>query len=233
MGFITLGIFMLNPVALQGGIFQMLAHGVATGGLFLIVGLIYERMHTREIARFQGLAQVMPKFATLFAILAFASLGMPTLNGFIGEFLVLVGTFQENRMYAFFAIWGIVLAAAYLLWLYQRVMLGEVKDDQIAGLSDLNLREMATLVPLAIAAIVMGLYPKPFLEMIEAPVNAIIERVRPGYFEGTGVTPPSLPTTEGALANMRARNGEQLATLEELLQQQLTEETDADATPEN
>ena len=195
MGFITLGIFMLNPLGLQGGIFQMLAHGVATGGLFLIVGLIYERMHTREIARFSGLAQVMPVYATMFAIIAFASLGMPTLNGFIGEFLVLAGAFQENPQYAYFAVWGIVLAAAYLLWLYQRVMLGEVKDDQIAGLKDLNLRETATVLPLVIMAIVMGVYPKPFLEMIEAPVNAIVARVRPDYFEGTGITPPPLPST--------------------------------------
>ena len=193
MGFITLGIFMLNPVGLQGGIFQMLAHGVATGGLFLIVGLIYERMHTREIARFSGLAHVMPVFATCFAIIMLASLGMPTLNGFIGEFLVLASAFEENPRYAYFAVWGVVLAAGYLLWLYQRVMLGEVKDDEIKGLSDLNFREAMTLVPLVIMTIWMGVYPKPFLEMIEQPVNAIVARVRPDYFEGTGVTPPPLP----------------------------------------
>ena len=193
MGFVTLGIFMLNPVGLQGGIFQMLAHGVATGGLFLIVGLIYERMHTREIARFSGLAHVMPVYATLFAIIMLASLGLPTLNGFIGEFLVLASAFQENPYYAYFAVWGVVLAAAYLLWLYQRVMLGEVNDDEIAGLRDLNPRELATLVPLVIMAIWMGCYPKPFLGMIEQPVNAIVAKVRPDYFDGTGVTPLPLP----------------------------------------
>ena len=230
MGFITLGIFMLNPVALQGGIFQMLAHGVATGGLFLIVGLIYERMHTKEIARFSGLAQVMPVYATMFAIIAFASLGMPTLNGFIGEFLVLAGTFQESHQYAFFAVWGVVLAAAYLLWLYQRVMLGEVKDDEIAGLKDLNLRESMTLIPLVIMAIVMGVYPKPFLKMIEEPVNAIIERVRPGYFDGSGVTPLPLPSTPGTAAALPVNAKGQLASLEDLLQQQLT---DDDKTPES
>ena len=224
MGFITLGIFMLNPVALQGGIFQMLAHGVATGGLFLIVGLIYERMHTKEIARFSGLAHVMPVYATMFAIIAFASLGMPTLNGFIGEFLVLAGTFQESHQYAFFAVWGVVLAAAYLLWLYQRVMLGEVKDDEIAGLKDLNLRESMTLIPLVIMAIVMGIYPKPFLEMIEEPVNAIIERVRPGYFDGSGVTPLPLPSTPGTAAALPVNAKGQLASLEDLLQQQLTDD---------
>ncbi len=230
MGFITLGIFMLNPVALQGGIFQMLAHGVATGGLFLIVGLIYERMHTKEIARFSGLAQVMPVYATMFAIIAFASLGMPTLNGFIGEFLVLAGTFQESHQYAFFAVWGVVLAAAYLLWLYQRVMLGEVKDDEIAGLKDLNLRDSMTLIPLVIMAIVMGVYPKPFLEMIEEPVNAIVERVRPGYFDGSGVTPLPLPSTPGTAAALPVNAKGQLASLEDLLQQQLT---DDDKTPES
>ena len=224
MGFITLGIFMLNPVALQGGIFQMLAHGVAPGGLFLIVGLIYERMHTKEIARFSGLAQVMPVYATMFAIIAFASLGMPTLNGFIGEFLILAGTFQESHQYAFFAVWGVVLAAAYLLWLYQRVMLGEVKDDEIAGLKDLNLREAMTLIPLVIMAIVMGIYPKPFLEMIEEPVNAIIERVRPGYFDGSGVTPLPLPSTPGTAAALPVNAKGQLASLEDLLQQQLTDD---------
>jgi NADH-quinone oxidoreductase subunit M len=169
----------------------------------------------------------------MFAIIAFASLGMPTLNGFIGEFLVLAGTYQESHQYAFFAVWGVVLAAAYLLWLYQRVMLGEIEDEQIAGLQDLNMRELATLVPLVIAAFVMGLYPKPFLEMIEQPVNAIVARVRPEYFDGTGVTPPSLPTTEGAIASMRARRGEPVASLEDLLLQQQAEGEAATATPEN
>ena len=233
MGFITLGIFMLNPIALQGGIFQMLAHGVATGGLFLIVGLIYERMHTKEIARFSGLAQVMPVYATMFAIIAFASLGMPTLNGFIGEFLILAGTFQESHQYAFFAVWGVVLAAAYLLWLYQRVMLGEVKDDEIAGLKDLNLREAMTLIPLVIMAIVMGLYPKPFLKMIEEPVNAIIERVRPGYFDGSGVTPLPLPSTPDVAAALPVNAKAQLASLEDLLRQQLADGDKIDESSEN
>jgi NADH-quinone oxidoreductase subunit M len=200
---------------------------VATGGLFLIVGLIYERMHTREIARFSGLAQVMPLYATLFAIIAFASLGLPTLNGFICEFLILAGTFQESHQYAFFAIWGVVLAAAYLLWLFQRVMLGEVEDDKIAGLKDLNLREAMTLIPLVIMAIVMGVYPKPFLEMIEQPVNAIIARVRPGYFEGTGVTPPPLPSTpDGVAAGIPAGADSPFASLEDLLQQQLADDAE-------
>ncbi len=196
MGFITLGIFALNPVGLQGGLFQMLAHGISTGGLFLVVGLIYERMHTREITAFSGLGKVMPVFATLFAVIALSSMGLPGLNGFIGEFLILVGAFEWNPVYAYWSIWGIVLAAAYLLWLYQRVMFGEVKNDEIAGLRDLNLREAMTLVPLVLLALWMGLYPKPILETLEPPVNAIIERVQPGYFADSDIVAPALPSID-------------------------------------
>jgi NADH-quinone oxidoreductase subunit M len=203
MGFITLGIFALNPMGLQGGIFQMISHGITTGGLFLVVGLIYERTHTREIAAFSGLAKVMPVFATFFAIMALASMGLPGLNGFIGEFLILIGAFQQNPVWVYWAVWGIVLAAAYLLWLYQRVMLGEVRSDKIAGLSDLNLREVMTLLPLAIAAIWLGLFPSPVLRIIEPPVNAIVERVHPDYFADSDVVAPALPSV-GALEAVAA-----------------------------
>lgn len=194
MGFITLGIFALNPIGLQGGIIQMLNHGISTSGLFLVVGLMYERMHTREIAAFSGVGKVMPVFATLFAILAFSSMGLPGLGGFIGEFLILIGAFEWNPVYTYWAVWGIVLGAAYLLWLFQRVMFGEVKDDKIAALRDLNLREIATLLPLAVLAVWMGLAPNAVLKTIEPPVNAIIERVHPGYFDGSDITPPPLPS---------------------------------------
>jgi len=194
MGFITLGIFALNPIGLQGAVIQMLNHGVSTSGLFLVVGLMYERMHTREISAFSGLGKVMPVFATLFAIMALSSMGLPGLNGFIGEFLILIGSFEWNPVYTYWAVWGIVLGAAYLLWLFQRVMFGEVKDDKIAALSDLNLREIATLVPLAILAVWMGLAPNAVLKTIEPPVNAIIARVAPGYFDGSDITPPPLPS---------------------------------------
>ncbi len=197
MGFITLGIFALNPIGLQGGIIQMLNHGISTSGLFLVVGLMYERMHTREISAFSGVGKVMPVFATLFAILALSSMGLPGLNGFIGEFLILIGSFEWNPVYTYWAVWGIVLGAAYLLWLFQRVMFGEVKDDKIAALSDLNLREIATLLPLAVLAVWMGLAPNAVLKTIEPPVNAIIERVKPGYFEGSDITPPPLPSIPG------------------------------------
>ncbi len=140
----------------------------------------------------------MPVFATLFAVMALSSMGLPGLNGFIGEFLILIGAFEWNPVYTYWAVWGIVLAAAYLLWLFQRVMLGEVKDDEIASLKDLNLREAMTLIPLAILAVWMGLYPTPILKALEPPVNAIVARVDPDYFEGSDIVPPPLPSIPAA-----------------------------------
>ena len=219
MGFITLGIFALNPIGLQGSVLQMLNHGVSTGGLFLIVGLIYERTHTREIAAFSGLAKVMPVFTVLFAIIMLSSMGLPGLNGFVGEFLILIGAFEWNPVYAYWSVWGIVLAAAYLLWLFQRVMFGEVKDDKIAGLNDLSLREVTTLVPLVLLAVWMGLYPTPVLNTLEPPVNAIVERVKPGYFEGSGIPTPALPSLEA----LRMSDGIDPARIEEPVAQAETE----------
>ncbi len=221
MGFITLGIFALNPIGVQGSVLQMLNHGVSTGGLFLIVGLMYERTHTREIAAFSGLAKVMPVFTVLFAIIALSSMGLPGLNGFVGEFLILIGAFEWNPVYVYWSVWGIVLAAAYLLWLFQRVMFGEVKDDKIANLSDLSMREVATLVPLVVLAVWMGLYPTPVLNTLEPPVNAIVERVRPGYFEGSGIPTPALPSLEA----LRIADGiDDLARIDEPVAQAATEE---------
>ena len=131
------------------------------------------------------------------AIMALSSMGLPGLNGFIGEFLILIGSFEWNPVYTYWAVWGIVLGAAYLLWLFQRVMFGEVKDDKIAALRDLNLREIATLLPLAVLAVWIGLAPNAVLKTIEPPVNAIIERVHPGYFDGSDITPPPLPSIPG------------------------------------
>ncbi len=226
MGFITLGIFALNPIGLQGAVIQMLNHGVSTSGLFLVVGLMYERMHTREIAAFSGLGKVMPVFATLFAIMALSSMGLPGLNGFIGEFLILIGSFEWNPVYTYWAVWGIVLGAAYLLWLFQRVMFGEVKDDKIAALNDLNLREIVTLVPLAVLAVWMGLAPNAVLKTIEPPVNAIIERVHPGYFDGSDITPPPLPSIPAArvAADIELEPGEEpLAAASQVAPQGLPE----------
>jgi len=184
LGLCMLGVFIATPVALEGGILQMINHGVSTGALFLIVGVIYERRHTRMIADFGGLSQVMPVYATVFLIMTLSSIGMPTLNGFIGEFMVLQGVFADPT-YRLWAVWGalgIVLGAAYMLWLYQRVMFGPLDQEENRVLPDLNWREMVTFVPLIILAFWIGLYPNTFLDYLHDPVNQIVERVRPGEF---------------------------------------------------
>jgi len=182
LGFVMLGIFALNPLGIQGGILQMINHGLSTGGLFLIVGLIYERRHTREIDAYGGLGKVMPVFAAMFLVIALASLGLPLLNGFIGEFLILLGAFAVKPwgwIWAAFAVTGIVLGAAYLLWLYQRTIFGAVDKPENQGLKDLNWRERWTLIPIIIFCVWIGVYPKPFLKVIEVPVQNIVERIDP------------------------------------------------------
>ena len=184
LGFCMMGVFVATPVALEGGILQMINHGISTGALFLIVGVLYERRHTRMIADFGGLSAIMPVYATVFLIMTLSSIGMPTLNGFIGEFMVLQGVFADStyRLWAVWAAVGIVLGAAYMLWLYQRVMFGELEHQENRNLPDLNWREIATFVPLIILAFWIGLYPKVFLDYLHEPVNQIVERVRPNQF---------------------------------------------------
>jgi NADH-quinone oxidoreductase subunit M len=182
MGFCTLGIFALTPHGLSGSVLQQINHGISTGALFLIVGMLYERRHTRLISEFGGLATPMPNFAAIYLIITLSSLGMPLLNGFIGEFTILQGTFEVNRAWAAWATLGIVLGAAYLLWLYQRVMFGNVTHEVNKTLPDLNAREYAVLVPLVIIAFWIGIYPKPFFAAIEKPVERIIQQVNPGFY---------------------------------------------------
>jgi len=177
MGFIMLGMFALNEPGLRGSILQMLNHGVSTGALFLLVGIVYERRHNRMIAEYGGLAKVMPLYATFFLIITLSSIGLPTLNGFIGEFLILIGAFNHSWVWALFAASGIVLGAAYMLWMYQRVFFGELTNDKNKELADLNLREQWTLIPLIILAFWIGLYPKPFLRMMAPTVDRVLERV--------------------------------------------------------
>ena len=184
LGFVMLGMFALNPLGMEGSVLQMINHGLSTGGLFLIVGLIYERRHTKEIAEFGGLAKVMPVYATFTLVIFLASLGLPTLNGFIGELMILQGAFAANRVWAYWAVLGIVLGAAYLLWLYQRVFWGKVTKDENKDLPDLNARELATLVPLVVLCFWIGLYPKPFLAFLHAPVGRIAAIVQPEKFGG-------------------------------------------------
>jgi NADH-quinone oxidoreductase subunit M len=177
MGFCTLGIFSLNRAGITGSILQQVNHGITTGLLFLLVGAMYERRHTREINAYGGLAKTMPRFAMIFGITAFASAGLPSLNGFVGEFTVLQGAFEANRVWAAFAVSGIVLAAAYLLWLFQRTMLGRLRHAETASLPDLNARELAYMIPLVACAFWIGLYPKPLFDVLARPVGAIVERV--------------------------------------------------------
>ena len=188
LGFCTLGIFALNPNGIAGSVIQQLNHGISTGMLFLIVGVIYERRHTRLIKDYGGLAHVMPNYAFVFGFAMLSSAGLPLLNGFVGEFTILQGAFEANRAWAAFAVTGVILGAAYLLWLYQRTMLGKVTNKKNLHLPDLNLREWAVFLPLMIWALWIGVYPKPYFEILEKPVANLVERVRPDYFTSRAPT---------------------------------------------
>jgi NADH-quinone oxidoreductase subunit M len=188
LGFCTLGIFAMNPNGIAGSVIQQINHGISTGMLFLIIGVAYERRHTREISEYGGLAHVMPNFAVVFAIAMLSSAGLPLLNGFVGEFTILQGVFEANRIWAAFAVTGVVLGAAYLLWLYQRTMLGQITNGKNLHLPDLGLRECVVFAPLIVWAIWIGVYPKPYFDLLEKPVQQLVERVRPGYYEGQSRT---------------------------------------------
>ena len=181
MGMVMLGMFALTPVGITGSIVQQINHGISTGGLFLLVGVVYERRHTREISEYGGLSKVMPAYAAIFLVMTMSSIGLPTLNGFIGEILILQGIFVVNKVWAAFAATGIVLGAAYMLWLYQRTMFGEVDNPKNEGLSDLSLREFATFTPLLILAVWIGLYPKPFIDRLDTSVDRVMVRVNSAY----------------------------------------------------
>ncbi|MBI3262220.1 MAG: NADH-quinone oxidoreductase subunit M [Acidobacteria bacterium] len=183
MGMVTLGMFALNPVGITGSIVQQLNHGISTGALFLIVGIVYERRHTRQISEYGGLSKVMPAYAAVFLIMTMSSIGLPTLNGFIGEFLILQGAFVKSRLWAAVAASGIVLGAAYMLWLYQRTMFGKVENPKNEQLADLSVRELATFAPLIILAVWIGLYPAPFLTRLETSVTRVLARVSPEYLK--------------------------------------------------
>ena len=183
LGFCTLGIFAMNPNGLAGSVLQQINHGISTGMLFLIIGVVYERRHTREIKEYGGLAHVMPKYATVFAIAMLSSAGLPLLNGFIGEFTILQGAFEASHVWAAFSVMGVILGAAYLLWLYQRTMLGQVTNSRNLHLPDLSLRELAVFLPLIAWGVWIGVYPKPYFDLLEKPVQQIVERVRPDYYQ--------------------------------------------------
>lgn len=182
LGFVMLGIFALNPYGIQGALIQNINHGISTGALFLLVGIIYDRRHTRLIKEFGGLAKIMPKYAICFMIVALSSIGLPGMNGFVGEFLILLGVFQVNGLWAACATSGVILAACYILWMFQRVMFLEVKNPKNMNLKDMNVREMFTIVPLIILIFWIGLYPKPFMDTFDASVTHLVSKVNPDNF---------------------------------------------------
>jgi len=177
LGFVVLGIFAFNQTALDGAVLQMVNHGLSTGALFLLVGMLYDRRHSRMIADFGGLTQVMPRFAAIFMLVTLASIGLPGLNGFVGEFLVLLGAFQAMPVFASVAALGIILAAVYMLWMYQRTMFGELTHAANKSLADVTARELAVLVPVILVIVWIGVYPRPFLARIDAATKGIVERV--------------------------------------------------------
>jgi len=208
LAFCTLGIFALTPHGLSGSVIQQINHGISTGALFLIVGVLYERRHTRLISEYGGLSTPMPAFAAIYMIASLSSLGLPLLNGFIGEFTILRGTFEVSFQYTAWAVIGIILGAAYLLWLYQRTMLGQVTNGKNLLLADMNLSEVAVFLPLIAWAVWIGVYPKPYFQILERPVAEIVERVRPGYFAGgtqNAALPRAVPLAAQSLAAGGAR----------------------------
>ncbi len=181
LGFVVLGIFALTQESVQGAVIQMVNHGLSTGALFLLVGIIYERTHTREISEYGGIAKIVPIFATFLMIASLSSIGLPGLNGFVGEFLILLGSFKsavlDSWWYTIFAASGVIFAAIYLLWMYQRVVFGEVRNPKLNDLSDMNTREMLVLIPIFIFIVWIGIYPSTFLNVSKASSKNIIEHV--------------------------------------------------------
>jgi NADH-quinone oxidoreductase subunit M len=177
LGFVMLGIFALNVHGLNGGVLQMVNHGLSTGALFILVGMLYERRHTREIADFGGVARPMPVFAACFGVVTMSSIGLPMLNGFVGEFLILLGTYLAAPIYAIIATSGVVLAAAYMLWMFRRVMFGPVNNPENRGLIDLGLREKIVMMAMLIPIIWIGVYPNPLLRRIEPSVIELIRQL--------------------------------------------------------
>jgi len=175
MGFVTMGLFTMTDHGVQGAIFQMVSHGIVSGALFLCVGVIYDRLHTREIAAYGGLVNRMPWYALAFMVFTMANVGLPGTSGFVGEFLTLLGAFRDNSWVAFFATTGVILSACYALWVYRRVIFGPLEKPSLAAMKDLTAREFVILAPLVLLTIYFGIYPKPVLDMSEASVTSLIK----------------------------------------------------------
>jgi NADH-quinone oxidoreductase subunit M len=177
MGFVTMGIFAANEFGVQGAIFQMISHGIVSGALFLCVGVIYDRMHTREIAAYGGLVERMPQYAFAFMVFTMANVGLPGTSGFVGEFLTLLAIFQVNTWVAAYATLGVILSAGYALWLYRRVIFGALTKDSLKGILDLDLREKLVLAPLVVLTILFGFYPAPILDTSAAAVSLLVDNL--------------------------------------------------------
>ena len=186
LGFVMLGIVSLNTPGIEGAVYQMLNHGVSTGALFLLVGIVYERRHTRLISEYGGLWKTMPVYAVCFLIIMLSSVGLPGTNGFIGEFLILLAGFRFDKVLGAIAASGVVLGAAYMLWMYQRVMFGEITNEKNLAMKDMSPRELVVVVPLVVLAIVMGVYPKPFFDVMHKSVATTISRVPPAAIAAAG-----------------------------------------------
>jgi NADH-quinone oxidoreductase subunit M len=175
MGFVTMGIFAATVQGVAGGIFQMISHGIVSAALFLCVGVVYDRMHTREIAAYGGLVNRMPLYAAAFMVFSLANLGLPGTTGFIGEFLTLIGTFRINTWVAALVTTGTILSAAYALWLYRKVIFGPLTKPALAAIKDLDYREIITLGPLVVLTILFGIYPKPVIDLSAASVAQLLD----------------------------------------------------------
>jgi NADH-quinone oxidoreductase subunit M len=198
-----IGLFALNIQGIEGGIYQMMNHGLNTGALFILVGLLYERRHSRMMEDFGGLAKVVPIFATFLMIATLASVAVPGTNGFVGEFLILVGVFKTYPIFGVFAVSGMILGATYMLWMYQRVMFGPVDKEENKNIPDLNLREIVTMVPIAVLIFVMGIFPGYFMRKMDASVSLFINRFNKDYEmyaqEAAGKTDTNLAIKKAAL----------------------------------
>ena len=210
LGFVMLGLFALNVTGIEGAIYQMLNHGLSTGALFLLVGMIYERRHTRAIADFGGLWRPLPRYSAVFLVVMFSSVGLPGLNGFVGELLILIGAFGSQRTAAIFATGGIVLGAVYMLWMYQRVIFGPLSHPENADLKDLSRREVAVLAPVVAMIVVMGVYPTPFLRTMEPSVTALVARMEARRAASAG---PELMVAEARTDRLAWRAHEEQATV--------------------
>jgi NADH-quinone oxidoreductase subunit M len=233
LGFCTLGIFVFNSMGIAGSVIQQINHGISTGALFLIVGILYERRHTREISEYGGISTVMPIYATISLIMFMSSMGLPLLNGFVGEFPIMMATFMVSKAWAIWAVPGVVLAAAYLLWLYQRVFFGSVTNPKNEKLLDLNAREIATFAPLVILAFWIGLFPQPLFKILDQPVNhlaGIIDTHRPGYVapvvnaqqaEPAKPVAPAIPAGKPAAQRLGKKTPEPVKTVTKVVPQEI------------